>query len=889
MKRLFTPDLLPKDLTTESDVEQKFIIQLLKSEKPLGLAYTYKDFRTKPDIRQLSIDKGKKEKLYFPDYVILYAGMPLLVIEAKSPSEDLNEGLREARLYANELNSKFKSKINPVTKVICTNGLATYCCNVDEDEPYLTLELNDFNSVSPKFEKLINDFSRDKIFEKGEDLLRTYRSKRLFTRPTSILGGLTVQNREMPPNTFGANLSLDLQKLFNPDTKEERAEIVKNAYVGVKRHLRHVEPIDKIIRASRPLDSDSQMTILDTEKPIEIKNKLKTPSRLRNQLLLIVGSVGSGKTTFTDYLREVALDEDIKDKSLWISINLNNAPVNRKEIYEWIRVNILSELKDLHSEIDFDDFDNIKRIFSFELGAFKKQIGKILDENSTEYKKLLAEEVLKLKSNSELELKASLRFFCNDKGKLPVIILDNCDKRKLEDQLLAFEVATWLKENFKSLIFLPLRDTTYDFHKKEKPLDTVIKDLVFRIEPPTIKDVIYQRLRLALKSISLGKRTLSYDLPNNFRIEYNESESAFYLVSILRSLFNNTYFNRLITGLAGRDIRKGLEMFLDFCKSGHITEDHIFKIKQSKGEYLIPTSIIARVLIRGNFKYYNEQYSVVKNIFYADPDDQIPNHFIRLGILRWLKLNYKKHGPNKVAGYHRVDELIRDIIPLGFTENQLIKSINFLIKNKAVVTESQSEDEFSEGDLISLGSAGFIYLDLLRDIYYLSAIAEDCQFHENQIAKKISDRISISKHYEYLTVLENAKTLLDFLEDYRINYLLQKSTEFLQYENIINLIDLSDMQEIIERHLSEIHYDDIINIEKEHPINSIVLCEIVFKKEYGVFVEFGLKANGFIHVSRFEKNKLIMEDFEIGDVLECKIYEYNREAGRFNLEILSWN
>jgi hypothetical protein len=876
------------EIRTESDVEQKLILPLLLSDKPLGLAYSDRDFRTKPDIRQLTIDKGRKERLYYPDYVILYSGLPLVIIEAKSPTEDPYEGLREARLYGNELNAKFKSKLNPVFKVVCTNGKVTLCGNIDEAEPYLTLDLTDLNSVSPKLEHLVKDFSKDSIFEKGKGLLKSYRNQRRYFKPTTLLGGLTVQNREMPPNTFGANLSLDLQQLFNPETKEERSLVVTKAYVGVRRHLKHVEPIEKIIRASRPLDSDSQTTIFDTSRPTEITKKLQNPLKLRNQLLLLVGSVGSGKTTFTDYLKEVALNTQTKESTLWISINLNNAPVNREEIYNWVRHQILVEIKEIHEGIDFDDLDEIKRIFSIEIGALKKQVGKLLGEETMEYKKILAEEIVRLKGDSEIELRATLRYFCNDKGRLPVVILDNCDKRSLEDQLLAFEVASWLKETLKALIFLPIRDTTYDNHKKEKPLDTVIKDMVFRIEPPPIKDVIYQRLRLVLSKLSSGRKVLNYELPNGFRIEYTESDTSYYLVSILRSLFNKIYFNRLITGLAGRDIRKGLEIFIDFCKSGHITEDHIFKIKQSKGEHLIPTAIIARALLRGDYKYYKEQASSIKNVFYADQDDDLPNHFIRIALLRWLNINYSKKGPNKVAGYHSAEVVIKELIPFGFSEDAIIRNLNFLIKFRAIVTESQSEEDFRPGDLISLGPAGFIYLDLMRDVYYLSTIAEDSIFHDQKTAELIANRISVAQQHDWATVLENAKQLVDYLEQYRDNYLVQNPNEFLFSEGLSSLLDVSEAKEIVSKNLLELTHNTNYNIENDHVPGQRVVCEIVFRKEYGVFAEFGLRANGFIHVSEFDRHKLIMEDFDVGDLLECEVVKFNRNERRFTLKIISW-
>ena len=77
------------ELLNESDVEQKFILQMLTNQPPLGLGYSFSDFRTKPDIRQILIDKGKSKKLYYPDFIIIINGFPSLIIEAKGPKEDV--------------------------------------------------------------------------------------------------------------------------------------------------------------------------------------------------------------------------------------------------------------------------------------------------------------------------------------------------------------------------------------------------------------------------------------------------------------------------------------------------------------------------------------------------------------------------------------------------------------------------------------------------------------------------------------------------------------------------------------------------------------------------------------------------------------------------------
>jgi hypothetical protein len=106
----------------ESDVEQKLVHPLLTLNKPIGFGFLLSEIRTKADLHQFVIGKGKEQKLYYPDYIAILAGPPVAVIEVKGPEEALEPAFREARLYAGELNSQFPSKINPVRRILCING-----------------------------------------------------------------------------------------------------------------------------------------------------------------------------------------------------------------------------------------------------------------------------------------------------------------------------------------------------------------------------------------------------------------------------------------------------------------------------------------------------------------------------------------------------------------------------------------------------------------------------------------------------------------------------------------------------------------------------------------------------------------------------------------------
>lgn len=885
MQRIINCEL--KDILTESDVEQKFVLPLLINKSPLGLDYTFSDFKTKRDIRKIKIDKGNSSKYYFPDYAIIHSGLPLLIIEAKKPGEDLMEAYREARLYALEINAQFPSKINPCHKIIVTDGKTTLAGYWDSEDILYKINFSDVNAVNPNFFEFSNFVSRKVVFKYGDLILTKIRGTRRYSRPLSLMGGKTVQNEELKPNGFGSTISLEFKYLFNPESFEERKNIVKNAYVKTKRLLKHVDPIEKVIKATIPLSSREITAVKDTSQPTEIITKFANKNILKNQLLLLVGSVGSGKSTFTDYLKEVALSEKTKEETIWASMNLNLAPLNRDEIYKWLKEQIVKRLIEIYPDIDFEDANVLQKVYSVEFKALKKGPASFYEKNSENYNKLLSEKLIELENNLDLRANAFIRYLCAERNKLLVVVLDNCDKRILEDQLLMFDVANWLKVTYNCLVFLPLRDTTFDNFRKEPPLDTVIKDFVFRIDPPLLREVISERIKYALREMSVNKSKLSFTLPNGMLVEYPHTDQGFYLASIVRSLFESTYFGRLITGLAGRDIRKGLEIFLDFCKSGHINEAEIFKIRQSKGQYILQNHLISRVILRGCMKYYSDSTSTVKNLFASHPEDAQPNPFTRISILRWLKNNLRKEGPSRAIGYHKVSKLFNDLIPYCHSFDRLHSELTDLLRFRCVITETQSEDKFDDEDLVAIAPAGIIHLELLNDINYIAACAEDVWYRELQIAEDIQRRITEKigqGHFTKESAIKNSKSLVDYLEEYKNNFLLIKPEVYLDQDEIVDYIKLDKIKEIIEK-TSHGEQDEEKKYLARYPKGSEYDGEVVSVQSYGLFVEFGLNANGFLHISNLSKIKKKLIDFDLGDKVHVIVDDYNSEHKKFDLKL----
>ncbi|QSH40939.1 type I restriction endonuclease [Lentisphaerota bacterium ZTH] len=872
-------------LSNESDVEQKFVLPLITEMEPYGLGYSSSDYFTKPNIRQFAINKGLKKKSYFPDYVIVSNGIPIIVVEVKKPNEDLTQAYREARLYANELNSIHPPNINPCLRVVSTNGNCIWAGPADCDTPQIIVNCENYSTCSDDYLKLIDFLSKANTQNETNNLKSKLRANSKYNRPTLLLGGKTVQGEELPENSFGASLVLEYNFLFNPVTEDEKEEVVKNTYITSGSRTKHVSDIEKLIQRDNSILIQNITTkINDTKQPNKVFSSLRSEitRNRKGQLILLIGNVGVGKSTFCDYLKNVCLPDDLVKTSTWVKADLNNAPMNKSKIYDWVSDKIIDELKTINKHISIDSFEEQKKIFYNEVKEFEQGPAKIL-AGTDKYNEEYYEHLKKQKSDKDLYLNRLINYLCTGRNKRLIVTLDNCDKRSRDDQLLMFQVAKWLQDNIKCIIFLPMRDTTFDHHRREPPLDTVIKDFSFRIDPPNLREVLQRRVEYAcnkIESSNSNRRTFEME---GIEVAYDKSEQIKFLRSIMKSLFDNIYFKRLISGLAGRDIRKGLEIFVDFCKSGHVAESEIVKIISSSKPYILKNDIIARVIFKGKNRYYNDAQSRVKNLFFSETSDTIPNPFTRLAILKWLDNKSTVRGSCNIKGYHQVKELLEDLIKYGFGENDVKSRIEELARASCLTTESQLTSELNyEQDLITILPAGKITLDLLRDCYYLACCSEDVWYKDYDVAQRISKRINDqigSGINSFETVLFNAQDMLNYLKSYKNSYLV---TPLIDKE--LSLVSLEDSVQKIDQHIKKSESIKTHTLEK-FKVSSTQTGTIKDITEHEIFIALDTQTIGCIPSCYL--NEVPLNNLRKSQKVEVEIVEYSDRYKKLTLKFSS--
>jgi len=137
----------PSSLTNEASVEKWFVDPLLAH-----LGFSADDQLLKTSIRELKVGRGSSSSLYKPDYIVTSGGFPVMVIDAKAPTEDIGSWVGQCKSYCLELNSMYEH--NPVEFYIVTNGLKLALYKWDRNKPLVELDFNDFANGNPRFVEL---------------------------------------------------------------------------------------------------------------------------------------------------------------------------------------------------------------------------------------------------------------------------------------------------------------------------------------------------------------------------------------------------------------------------------------------------------------------------------------------------------------------------------------------------------------------------------------------------------------------------------------------------------------------------------------------------------------------------------------------------------------
>jgi GTPase SAR1 family protein len=496
--------------------------------------------------------------------------------------------------------------------------------------------------------------------------------------PDQLLTGTQV-TEQLGINPFAQELFPIITRYFGQEADEAPDDIIDRGYVSTEERSEYGAVLETYLkdRARVVADGSLQPSMTAGKHPqnnlASEMRKHGSSQRITGRVQLIVGAVGSGKSLFIRRFFKRLMPPELQKKTMWAFLNFNTELKSAEELRAAVCELFIKSFCELNN-IDLEALDYQEKLFSHELAAFDRGPAKLLKTgNNQQYNQQRYFKLKELRENNETIVSAISRHYPGEKRFSLVVVFDNVDKRSRDVQLSIFEAAQWFKELTRALVIVNLRDTTFEAHRDEPPLDAFINAVNFYIRSPRFALMIKKRLEIVLENIEQGEDLGKYQkfkLESGAQVTYKSGRLGEFLMSIYASLFDRraASIGAALESLAGKNARSALGMFADIIASPHVPTNQIGSTAAASEVARIEEDPIVRALMRGRYRLFNNRLQYVRNILSPVPNAKRPSNFLYADILEFLIRHRKEKIDYSVEGYASGRTIVNPMGQLGYDD-----------------------------------------------------------------------------------------------------------------------------------------------------------------------------------------------------------------------------
>ena len=554
---------------------------------------------------------------------------------------------------------------------------------------------------------------------------------------------------------------------FSDSIVDKNPSLLEKCYVKNADRTKFDNKIQMHLQKSEPLFQSQPKRPLRKRDANSFNASIQSSiSSMRPIAILILGSVGTGKTTFLQYTRQISAKEYFeksKDQvySHWIeadfrSFSKHENPIDflYEKLFEYIKKDdYFSDYNRAVRSSYKDDIDSLRKgpmhLVSGDVDKFNEKVTEIItnDYNSV---KPYVDKLIKYGAS-----KCSI-----------FLVIDNVDQFEDEaTQSKIFSDAMALATRFKLNLIMSMRESTYVQHRNSPTFDAFDFDPI-HIEPPEIPAVLSRRFFMAKQQLSGVSGEFVALNGANFKVD---DLSIF--IEIVQSSVLGTEVGKRIDVLANHDVRLALRMTREFLAKGYTDPAKALSRYKIEGRYVLPKQEAFRSILMGNQSVYSEQFSVIGNPF----DSRLgrtQGQLLRLFVLSALvKLSSEDDFQYVDCGTIR-----EKLNAIGFSEDDSMKVLADLCSLRFIHTSSHGKAELNSNFYPSrLG--GYVVRELIINFTFLENVMMDTFVaskpvwehlksltikinNERNVVKKIRDRADrVIMFFDYMGEL--FKPLID--------------------------------------------------------------------------------------------------------------------------------
>jgi len=662
------------------------------------------------------------------DYKLVYQDVPIIIVEAKKAGEyfdipksmmnrryklkgaietvaNLTQALEQARRYCDDIGCKYAAVCNGYQLVIF--AAITLGKNWKDGYCYVFHSLVD---IKENFNLFWNMLAYEQVIIRSSLIEHFEKGKRELSFEKTI-ADIHFPDQSWARNRLYSQIRPISDFVFTEILDEARADVLKRCYV----YGRSTNPLSKDMedyfidrlphfaekfKIKDIIERESKAGSFEKEYIIQAFKQDKPIDGAKGSLLVLLGGIGAGKSTFLLRFFRLVLAEH--ENLLWFFVDFKFAPPKETEIEEFILGKILEEWEGRYSP---------------EIRPIIEDYG--FDAYTTDKKKYFSKlfRLLNL-------LKFSI-----------TLVVDNVDRHNASFQEKIFLCCQHLTDVLRTITIVSMREETFVLSTKVGIFDAY-NIPKFHIASPNFLEMITKRIEFTIGMISAG--AISKLLPRITQTDVKELEKYFLIIkhSLRKMNEQSRKIVRFMHNVSVGNMREALEMFNKFIISGNTNIDEIFCIFDVTGEYQIAYHQYLKSIMLGEYRYYVQSRSHIMNLY--DFDTSISDsHFILLRILHYL-LKRTNVGSSIGRGYVDISDLVNVASSVFIKKEVITDSLLRLSGFNLVEYDNQSKTEIKSAAFVKITASGQYYLKHLKhEFVYLDSVYVDSPISDHRTASRL--------------------------------------------------------------------------------------------------------------------------------------------------------
>lgn len=456
------------------------------------------------------------------------------------------------------------------------------------------------------------------------------------------------------------------------------------------------------------------------------------------ELCLLLGGIGSGKTTFLKRYQLTVGRDILANHSLWFHIDFLEAPIDPKDVEIFIWQTLLEQIRSRYGDLQLEIRRNIRRAYKEDIEVIEETSLKPFKEGSIQHEEKLAEYLGNWQSDTVNYVPRLLNTCEPRNNKKVVLFIDNVDQLSPESQAKTFLLAQRITRLIGSLTIVAMREESYYTASIQRSF-TAYTNRKFHIASPRFLHVLRNRIIYAQRFL---KERIETPTLGSSPYEQQDAKDIYDLLTIVsESLFGTSYnIMRFIETICFGNMRDALGMFIAFITSGASDVDKMIGIYRREGDYFVGFHEFVKSVMLAARKYYKEEQSPILNVFDCGTYKN-SSHFTALRILRLL-LSYRAQASREGQGYIEITRILSSFEDIFDNTEDFIVTLNRLLRAQLVEVNTRSTESVTDASHVRVTSSGWYYSRyLVRSFCYLDLVLQDTPFNSNQVAEDLKQSV----------------------------------------------------------------------------------------------------------------------------------------------------